>query len=44
MDSLKISAEVDQKFIDRILSRIAKIPIMNTQDWKLRISDLGTVN
>ncbi len=30
MNSVEIGAELNQKFIDRILSRIAKIPIMNT--------------
>lgn len=35
MNSLKIGAELDQKFIDRILSRIAKIPIMNTLELKV---------
>jgi uncharacterized protein (TIGR00369 family) len=35
MNSLEIGAELDQKFIDRIFSRIAKIPIMNTLELKV---------
>ncbi len=35
MNSLEVGAELDQKFIDRILSRIEKIPIMNTLELKV---------
>ena len=38
MDSLEIGTELDQKLIDRILSRIAKIPIMNTLE--LEVTDI----
>jgi len=38
MNSLEIGSELDQKFIDRILSRIAKIPIMNTLE--LEVTDI----
>ena len=36
--SLEIGTELDQKLIDRILSRIAKIPIMNTLE--LEVTDI----
>jgi len=38
MNSVEIGAELNQKFIDRILSRIAKIPIMNTLE--LEVTDI----
>lgn len=38
MNNLEIGAELDQRFIDRILSRIARIPIMNTLE--LEVTDI----